>query len=239
MKMMLCSLAISASSLLLFSTPAGAVQFGQLNDFEDGTTMDWGNNASTAENVATGGPAGVNDNFLQVTSTGGGGQGSRLTVFNYLQQDGSPSLWRGDYIGQGITAIEVDLRNQGTTNLSIRLAFKLFGNGQPGYLSQAISLAPGSGWQHFSISITASDLIAIDGPPSYAQFFSGGPQGFEEIRFINEVGQSNLNGDPIVGQIGIDNIHAVPEPSVSALAATGLFVVAMRFACKRGRMSRR
>ncbi|PYK85455.1 MAG: hypothetical protein DMF47_10210 [Verrucomicrobia bacterium] len=34
-----------------------------------------------------------------------------------------------------------------------------------------------------------------------------------ELRIINEVGATNLNGDPIAAQLGVDNIRAVPEPA--------------------------
>ena len=68
----------------------------------------------------------------------------------------------------------------------------------------------GSGWRHFSVSLTAANLIAIGGPDPYNTFFSSG---VGDVRIINEVGATNLNGDFIVGQVGIDNIHAVPEPA--------------------------
>jgi hypothetical protein len=43
-----------------------------------------------------------------------------------------------------------------------------------------------------------------------------------------EVGATNLNGDFITGQVGIDNIRAVPEPSAAALLAGCALVVAAR-----------
>ena len=44
--------------------------------------------------------------------------------------------------------------------------------------------------------------------------------------FINEAGTSNLSGTPVVGQLGIDNVHAVPEPATIALLAGGLLAFA-------------
>ena len=58
--------------------------------------------------------------------------------------------------------------------------------------------------------ITPATMIAVGGPTvTSLPFFSNG---FGEMRIINEVGTSNLNGDVVAGQLGVDNIHAVPEP---------------------------
>ena len=209
----------------LFSAgSAKGIVVGQNDDFEDGTTQFWGNGGAGAppvENIDTGGPGGVNDNFMQITSIGGGGAGRFLVAFNQTQ-------WIGNYIAAGVISIEMDLRNQSSVNLSIRLAFKETGNfGSPGYLSStAAILAPGSGWQHFVFTINIGSMIAIGGPADFNTFFSTGNG---EMRIINEVGTTNLNGDVIAAQLGVDNIHAVPEPSTSLIGALGLLVFVAAF----------
>ena len=188
---------------------------GQIDDFQDGTTQNWTNGnippAPPVVNILDGGPGGAGDHYIQVTSVGGNGAGNRLTAFNRDQ-------WLGDYLGQGVTAIEMDLKNFGDTQLSIRIAFKQeIGPGVPGYVSQAFTVDPGTGWQHVVFSLSMAAMIPINSPFDYNTFFSGN---FEEVRIINAV-NPDLNGEPIVAQIGIDNIHAVPEPSVLALAGLG------------------
>ena len=118
MKVTIPTLTIIICSSLLFARSAKAIDSGQLDDFEDGTTQFWGNGGGGAPpviNVDTGGPGGVNDNFMQITSVGGGGAGRFLVAYNQTQ-------WVGNYISAGVATIEMDLRNQGSVSLSIRLA---------------------------------------------------------------------------------------------------------------------
>jgi hypothetical protein len=194
---------------------AHAIVFGQLDDFQNGTTQNWANGSGSAPpilNIATGGPAGAGDRFIQVTSIGGIGPGSHLTTIN--RED-----WLGNYISEGITVIEVDLENLGAVTLSIRLAFR-YGvfDEAPGYLSEPIILAPGSGWQHAVFAINPMTMTPIDNPEDFNIFFANN---FAELRFVNEAGAADLEGDPVVAQLGIDNIHAVPEPSAALLTGFG------------------
>jgi hypothetical protein len=240
MKKKLCGLALVVLTLF-FAHPANAVVFGQLDDFQiiddpDFPTHYWVNGASAVERIASGGPNGSNDAYIQVTSDGSG-PGGRLVAQNYFAPPSFPGLWTGNYIATGVTAIEFDLINQSAVSLSIRIAFKTDTfNGSPGYLSAPAILAPGSGWQHFSISILPGSLTAIGGPAAYNTFFQSG---FNEMRIINEVGSSNTNGDPVTGQLGIDNIRAVPEPASVTLAAAGFLLLGVRALRAKGRPGRR
>jgi len=223
-------LMLLAFSLFCFARPASAIVLGQVDTFEDGTTMGWAHGVpGYLLNVATGGPAGAGDHFLRLIADGVG-QGGRLTTFN-LQQ------WLGNYIAAGVTNIEIDLRNEGATPLSIRLAFKSENTmNAPGYLSTPMLLAVGSGWQHFSIAFTPGSFTAIGGPAAFNTFFS---TGLGDARIINETGATNLNGDFITGQLGIDNIRAVPEPATVSLLAGGLVAVGLGRIRSRCRARRR
>ena len=230
--MMKLKSAIVAVIALGFAASGYAIVPGQTDDFQDGTTQNWTNGGAPGAppivNFTSGGPGGAGDHYIQITSLGGGGPGSRLTAFNRDQ-------WLGDYVGQGITAIEMDLNNVGDVGLSLRIAFKQdLGISSPGYLSQAFVLPAGSGWQHFVFTIDMASMIALNGPFDFNTFFSGN---FQEVRIINEVGATNLNGDPIAAQLGVDNIHAVPEPTSFVLAAVGLFAIFAARWCGRRRAS--
>jgi hypothetical protein len=214
-------LAVMFFGVVAFGGSARAIVVGQIDNFEDGTTQSWANGGAPGvppvENIATGGPAGVDDNFMQVTAVGGSGAGRFLTVFNRDQ-------WLGNYISLGITAIELDLRNLSKVDLNIRLGFKTDpGVGASGYLTTAFSLTAGSGWQHAIFLINPGSMTAVGGPADFNTFFSGG---FSEMRIINEAGTGNLNGDIVAAQLGVDNIHAVPEPGAILLMAVGTFTFA-------------
>jgi hypothetical protein len=221
--------ALSLGALLVLSAfalagSANAILPGQIDNFEDNSLQNWSNGGAfevpPVLNIDTGGPAGAGDNFMQVTSDGSG-PGQFLTVFNRSQ-------WLGDYIGLGVTAIELDLKNLGATDLTIRLGFKEnAGFGASGFLSAPFSLLANSGWQHAVFFINTGSMTAIGAPADFNSFFANN---FAEMRIINEVGNTNLTGDAVAGQMGIDNIHAVPEPRTVLLVVAGisLFAVSRR-----------
>lgn len=220
-----CGFALFALMLLVRS--AGAVVVGQIDDFQNGTTANWTNGeiigTTPVTNVPNGGPAGAGDHYIQLTADGSN-SGGKLTAFNRDQ-------WLGDYPAANVTSIEVDLLNQSSVTLSIRMAFKNGpgSNGVPGYLTQAMVLPVGSGWQHFTISLAPANLIPVGGPAPWETFFIG------EVRFIHATGTSNLSGTPVVGQLGIDNVRAVPEPATCVLFGVSLMAIA---AWRRNKASR-
>jgi hypothetical protein len=191
---------------------ADAISNGQDDSFQDGTTDGWMNGGTMQPvNIATGGPQGAGDRFMELTADGSGSNG-KLTVFNRAQ-------WLGNYTTAGVNEIDVELNNFSGVALSIRLAFKsaTFG-GAPGYVTtSAFSLAPNSGWQHAFFSITPATMTAVGGPSDFATFFSAPA----EFRIINATTTADLNGDNVIGQLGIDNIVAVPEPSAVFLLLAG------------------
>src|SRR5215831_18570964 len=119
----LAAIALVAAS----SSQVSAITLGQHDDFEitggsDGLD-NWRNGAGTSPsvvNIATGGPAGSGDHYLQVSSGAFNNQFFRpkLVTFNTNQ-------WIGDYLTPAIGAISVDLQNfspadPNTSTLSMR-----------------------------------------------------------------------------------------------------------------------
>jgi hypothetical protein len=227
-KIMLLPLAAGLTWLGL--STAQAVGIGQLDDFESGGVLNWGNGglAPDPQNIADGGPLGTGDNFLRITSDGGGAAG-KLTTFNRVQWAGATG-GVDDYIAAGVTSIEMDLKNFGSTALTIRIAFKI-GTGQfdPGYVSTTgFSLAVGSDWQHATFSL--SDMNAANGSPGTLNSVLSNPA---EMRILHSAAANTVRGDIIVGMLGVDNIRAVPEPASAGLVALGLGALALRRRVRR------
>jgi len=210
-----------AAFLAIFAgTRARAVTAGQDDTFQAGTIANWATGAAQPVNVPDGGPAGAGDRFMELTADGSGANG-RLTVFNRSQ-------WVGDYISAGVTEIDMDLNNFSSVTLSIRLAFKSATfNGAPGYVSTTgLSLAPNSGWQHAVFFIAPGAMTAVGGPTAFSSFFTAPA----ELRIINSTSTSDLNGNTVVGQLGVDNIIALPEPgSLGLFGSAGVLFGLLRW----------
>lgn len=204
--------------LALGIAPAQAtIVFGQIDDFEDETTQFWSGGSGPA-NIPTGGPAGVGDHYLQMTATGGSGPGSRLGSYNDNQ-------WNGDYLAAGVTSIEADLRNFGSTgDLSIRLLF--FGTG--GNFTSTIPLMiPNDGdWHHVIFGITPADLTAVDGGFDVNATLAG----TNRLLIRHQVGLpgGSFAGTAIDGEMGMDNVTALPEPTTLGLVLGGLLLTVRR-----------
>ena len=229
MKMKSPFVAVLAFGLLLSLRSASAITLGQTDNFQDGTLLDWGTGgfAEPLQNISTGGPAGLGDRYMRITADGAG-SGGRLVAFNVGQ-------WVGNYITAGVNAISISLNNQSNVSLSIRFAFQSeIVQGGPGYLSQAMVLAPNSGWQNFTIAIAPGSLTAVNGPAAFNTFFTN----VAWTRIIHSVGTSNLNGDFVTAQLGVDNITAVPEPSTAAFAMAGLLAFGVAVARRKFRAAK-
>jgi len=218
-------LPLAAWLVWLGPSTAHGITIDQLDDFESGSVLNWGNGgpAPDPQNSADGGPLGTGDNFLRVSSDGTGAAG-KLTTFNRVQWAGAAD-GVDNYVAAGITMIEMDLKNLGASALTIRLAFKT-GTGQldPGYVSTTgFSLAVGSDWQHATFLL--SDMNAANGSPGSLNSVLSNPA---EMRILHSVRPDTVHGDNMIGTLGIDNIRAVPEPASAGLVALGLGAITLR-----------
>ena len=217
-----------------------AVVASEVDTFEGGTTENWtvglGGTPSPAPplNVASGGPAGPGDNFMQLTSLGGGGPGSKLSVIN-------PSQWAGDFIAAGITAITMDVNNVGATDLDLRLLFADPAGGPPTNVAlstTAVHVPQGSGWISVVFPIAPADLTAELGTAI------GALTNATEMRLFHNpaaaFGGPPLGPPAITAALGVDNlaaiaapVGAVPEPTILGLLAIGLLAVVVIKARKK------
>jgi hypothetical protein len=200
---------------------------GQIDDFQDGTTRNWTNGfGATDPTNQPGGPTGASDRFLQFTSRGGFGGGSKLIIFNRSQWGGGTTGVGGNYVAAGITAVEMDLKAiiVPTTdpNLHFRIALKTTADQlSPGYESTTpFDVAADGAWHHFSFLLDTGHLTAVNNPLPLDQFLTS----VGEFRILSAASTLDLQGDAILATAGVDNIHAVspiPEPGSLLLALAG------------------
>ena len=217
-------LRLALCGLLMGPAAARAVVCGQVDDFENSTTMGWTEGFSTPNpptNVAEGGPMGVGDNYLQNISSGGFGAGSRMVMFNTAQ-------WSGDYLAAGVTRIEADMANLGATPLSMRIAIE-------GSLTRygstvAVALPADGSWHSVTFNLTANDLSVISGVASLNDVLAN----VQTLRILSAAAGPAWQGDAIAATLGVDNITAEVVGDCDADGAVELDDYAVFAGCLSG-----
>jgi hypothetical protein len=212
------------ASLLCIPAFLRGATIGQIDTFQDGTTDGWFAGGLgmgmvppiPPHVVTTGGPSGAGDQFLQITAVGGVGAGSRIAAINTAQ-------WAGNYLSAGIAGIGMDLKNLGTTELTVRLLFEDPMGGPP--VDEAVTtfgqvVPVGGGWLHAFFPISPAAFTTISGNVNtlLAQTTL--------MRIINS--PTPEDAITIVGTLGVDNIQAVPEPSSLLLVLPAMALGALK-----------
>jgi hypothetical protein len=196
-----------------------------VDDFEDGSLEAWqagGANPNPPSNSLTGGPAGLDDRFLSLASTGSPGAGGRLVAFNTSQ-------WAGNYLLAGVTAIQMAVRNPGVTDLVLRLILQ-GSAGQSVATVTPVSLPAGSDWAEVSFALASANLNG-----AARETVLGG---VTTLNLVHSPGVvlDRTAAPSIAGRLGVDNVMAVPEPRAFLLLAVGLGALVLRAAGRQARV---
>ena len=184
---------------------------GQVDDFQDGTTMGWGPGpfVTPAVNMPDSGPMGAGDNFLFVSP------GSRLAAFNIAAR------WTGDYLGAGVNAVSVDLRTTHTTPLAIRVVLIGPTKSDRWTSTNAFTLPNDGNWYRRVFSLDETALTRVLGLSTYNDVITN----VERIMFRHNIGAPSSQGSFTTATMGVDNARALPEPTTLLawlVAATAL-----------------
>lgn len=202
------------STTLLASATFSQIYPGLTTDFQDGTIMGW--SGPNTFNTGTGGPTGVDDKYLTVTADGSG-QGGKLATYN-------TSDWLGNYQSSGVTSISMMLKNFNDVPLEMRIVlFDGVTHARWTSTTPAI-LAPNSGWTFATFSLAEADLTRVQGTSDY----QGVINNVERLMIRHDATNPSAGGTTITGEMGIDNIQAVPEPATIAALALGTLTLLRR-----------
>lgn len=198
------TLGLILAALIISMGAAIAYAVGGLDDFEDGTTQGW----ARGSNIVTGGPAGAGDNYLEFTSTGGGGFNSRWVTFNQIQ-------WSGDFTAAGIGQIQLAARCGACPGpLSLRVA--IGDNNAPRLggtwwvSSTPFSLPNDGNWHTTTFSLAAGAMTQVQGAASHAAVMGN----VFTLRILHSAAPS-AQGDQIAATVGLDNIASLTPTAVT------------------------
>jgi hypothetical protein len=218
---------VSALALLAAGQARAAITFHQLDDFQSGL-QGWGEGSASINPptwIFSGGPNGANDAFIQNSSSGGGGAGSKQVTFNTAQ-------WAGNYNAAGVTRITMDLKNAGATPLAMRVTLRDF---TTVYSSlTAFPVLNDGQWHRAVFDLDAAHLGKA--PATGADSLSTVLSNVTEMRLVSAAAGPSFFGDAIQSSVDVDNIFAtsIPEPATATLAA-GIALLALARRSRRRR----
>jgi len=191
---------------LLSPLAASAVTLLQWDSFNAGRG-DWRRGSINTE-----APILPGDPYLMLTSDGAG-PGGKLITFN----DGR---WRGNYLAAGVSALSLDAANFSGQSLKLRIAFgdtgAPFGESGTWWVATvAVVLPPQSGWQAILWSLDESSFTRVQGTAAFSEVM----QDVAALRILHGDTISPM-GTNITGGMGIDNVRAIPEPTMPGSLAT-------------------
>lgn len=184
----------------LATNASAQVTPGQIDSFTDGGTSGWQIGPLGAGSVweptvsADGGPEGAGDAYLVARSSGLGGAGSKLVIYNEAQ-------WTGDYTAAMVSHVTMDVQNLGSESVMLRLYVESSGGGD--WISaDSVLLESSSGWQNVSFALAEGALV---GGTNY----QAAMQSVDRFRIMHATDRL-FPPVAVEATIGIDNITAVP-----------------------------
>ena len=200
--------------VMLCAAPVLADLSTQIDTFGSGTTENWDGG------LQAGGTGPVN------TPTSGPDGGAFLTISHSGFHVGTKNAaqWAGNYLAASLTALRMDLKHQSGDSLDIRIV--LFGSG--GMWASAGLQTVDATWKTYEFGLTSADLVYVGGGSGVLDDTLGGVSTLL-IRHDRLIPTPQRGHPPhVTAALGIDNIHAIPEPASLAYmlaAGAGLYLL--------------
>lgn len=191
--------AIVFVACVLWCNVALPVQFGQIDQFEDGNTSGWtkGFSSTIPPTVVAG-----DSHFLRTESTGTFGADSKMTIFNQTQ-------WTGNYNAAAVDRITFDVRNDSANGqllyvrLALRTALSQFASTQP------IVVANDGQWHAATVNLNADSMTRTVG----SEILELGLESVADLRIVSAQSAPSFFGDAIPAVMWLDNIRATFIPA--------------------------
>ncbi|TWT48349.1 hypothetical protein [Botrimarina hoheduenensis] len=220
--------------LASFPVVSEAAVMSPVDDFQDGTTQNWGSASQSIVVISDGGPAGAGDIFLRYASNGFGGPNSRMV----LPMNAAGNQWQGDYLADGYVGFSVDIANPGATDLVLYLTIGSgtdVSDGSWVSTTTPVTVPSGSGWTSIDFSIRPEELAVLRGDANPANTLAN----VKQLRLLSSAGglpmlsfggSGSPQGDVVAATLEIDNFRAVviPEPTAAALVIGSLIFLRRR-----------
>lgn len=210
-----------------------AITAGQIDDFQNGTTQSWAEGLTGAlppvppTVVANAGPAGPGDFALRLTATGVAvGPGGKLVVNN------NQARWTGSYSAAGVNGIILDVRNPNAFPVTIRVGVD--GPTPPAatggrWITHGVELPAASGWRTLTFALRPQDLLPGDAGATSATTTLGNVA----VLRIMHAPTATWQGAVVTGQLDLNDIEALPEPSLALGMLTGVCLLRSLAAWRR------
>lgn len=220
---LLAAMGLGVAGLVLgVAAGAGAATVGVIDTFQTGATQDWieavggfGIPPVPPAAIANAGPDGAGDFALRITATGAPtGAGSKLVVNNIQPR------WTGSYTAAGLNGIILDARNPSAVDLTVRVAIDGPPIGATGgrWVTDGVRLPAGSGWRTLVFALRPQDLLPADLTATSVATTLGN---VAVLRILHSP-TAAWSGVSVAAQLDLDNIEALPEPTLGVAAFAGL-----------------
>ncbi len=199
---------------------AQAVTLGQIEEF---TIPGGGWRSGASLNfIATGGPAGAGDGYLEISRPD---EPDFLGVYTVDPAWGGETTMPSDYVGAGVGAITMDVVNFGPAPVELRILMEAFDGAVAWSTTSAFNVSPAGTWRRLRFELSEAEMTEVrnDQEPSLTLADTlGAVERFLIRHDPGPVSSTRENpGGAILTTIGIDNLKAeeIPEPGVPFLIA--------------------